>query len=201
VLTGGYPAALFQQLDKDWQTYALSAQENGLGLVVPPVLGIVLTRCASRDAIPTVIADLRIEWSDARKKVWQTVDALKASKTIAESRKIQRELAEASRLFSPSETTLDSRPVRVLWEIVAAAGAGAASAEVSGGHPVIGAATNTIAQVARSVPSLAHEFGPALFGRGAFDLAKRVRRELAESEIHALERLLTDSAKRALGFR
>src|SRR6266850_2461061 len=79
-----YPDSLFEQLDSDWQRYAKSAQQDGLGLLVPPVLGIVLTRCARRDAIPTVIKDLRDEWAESRRKVWQLLDSLRKCQTLKE---------------------------------------------------------------------------------------------------------------------
>jgi hypothetical protein len=194
-----YPEFLFQQLDEEWQRYARQAEQDGLGLLVPPVLGVVLTRCARRDAIPTVIRDLRAEWSDARRKVWSLLDALRVCRTLGEAVEIRRELSEASRLFAPRRTDLDSRPVRILWEVVAAAGAGAIIGQLSGGHPGIGLASGVLSR-ASSVAALVHEFGPAMFGRGAFDLACRVSRAVSQVESDALPRLLTDLEKQKLGF-
>lgn len=196
-----YPELLFQNLDEKWQQYARQVDEDGLRLLIPPVLGIVLTRCARRDAIPSVIKDLRDEWSGARQKVWNLLDTLRVCRTLGEAVEIRNELAEASRLFSPERTEIDTRPLRVFWEILAAAGAGAGVAQLSGGNPIIGAATNTLGQVARSVPTLAHEFGSALFGRGAFDFARRVRRAVSQVELDALPRLLSDAERQTLGFR
>jgi hypothetical protein len=198
--TQRYPEELFRQLDADWQRYAQRAAEDGVGLLVPPVLGIVLTRCARRDAIPTVLRELRDEWAGARRKVWQLLDALRTCRTIGEALEIREELSEASLLFSPVTTELDTNPVRVLWEIAAAGAAGAATARLSGGRVVIGAAANTVAQLARSLPALAHELGPAIFGRGAFDLARRVHRAAAQVEFEALPRLLTPAEKERLGL-
>jgi hypothetical protein len=162
-----YPEELFRGLDKDWQSYAHEVEQDGLGLLIPPVLGIVLTRCARRDAIPTVIRDLRDEWADASKKVWEMLDALRKSRTLKEAQEIRRGLSEASRLFSPGATEADTQPVRALWEILASATAGAVIARLSGVNPVIGAAAGAVGQAARSLPTLARDFGPALFGRGA----------------------------------
>ena len=195
-----YPDLLFKQLDEDWQRYAQSAQKDGLGLLVPPMLGIVLTRCARREIIPTVIQELRDEWAGARRKVWKLLDALRVCPTLGKATEIRRELSEASRLFSPQETEIDSRPVRICWEIMAAAAAGAGIAELSGGNPIIGTVTGTATQLARSVPALAHEFGPALFGRGAFNLANQIRHEVQHIEFDALSRLLTVAEKRKLGL-
>ncbi len=194
-----YPESLFQHLDEDWQRYARQAGQDGLGLRVPPLLGVVLTRCARREAIPTVIRDLRVEWSDARGKVWSLLDALRVSRTLGEAEAIRRELSEASRLFTPQRTDLDSRPVRIFWEVLAAGVAGAIIGQLTGGHPLLGLTTGGLSR-APEVAALIHEFGPAMFGRGGFDLACRVRRAVSQVEYDALSRLLTDTEKRNLRF-
>lgn len=159
----------------------------------------MLTRCARRDAIPIVIRDLRDEWAVARRKIWALLEASRASRTSGEFMAIERELSQASRLFSPQETKLDSHPIRIFWEIIAGTAAGAVIAQLSGGNAGIGAATGTMGQLASKTPGFLHEFGPAVFGRGAFDLAKKVRREVSQVEFDALSKLLTDSEKRKLG--
>jgi hypothetical protein len=199
-VAGRFPEDLFRQLDRDWQDFAERIEQDGLDFLVPPVLGVILTRCARRDAIPAVLRDLREEWSDARRRVWQRLDALRTCRTLREALEIHRELAEASRLFSPSQTEANTRPLRALWEILAAAASGAATGQLAGGSPAIGAATNTLGQLARSLPALAQDFGPALFGRGAFDLARRVRRETASVEFDALRRLLSAEEIQTLGL-
>jgi len=195
-----YPDALFSTLDADWERYVKTAQEDGLGLLVPPVLGIVLSRCAKREAIPMVIKDLRDEWAESRRKVWELLGSLRQSRTLDEAAKIRQELLAASNLFSPSQFEFASRPIRILWDILAAASAGALVAGVSGGNPTKGAVAGTITQIARSAPASLHEFGSALFGRGAFDLANKVRRAASEVEFGALRRLLADGEKKDLGL-
>jgi hypothetical protein len=195
-----FPEDLFRQLDGDWQRYAREAEQDGLDFLVPPVLAIILTRCARRDAIPNVIRDLRDEWADARRKVWGLLDNLRRSRTLREGLEIRKELSEAARLFSPDVKEGYTQPIRVLWEVLAAAGAGAVTAQLSGGKPALGATTGAVAQVARSLPIL-HEFGPALFGRGALDLARRVRKELGRVDLGALPALLSDAERRNLGLR
>lgn len=96
---------------------------------------------------------------------------------------------------------IDTRPVGVLWEIVTAAAAWAGIAALSGMKPGIGAVTGAVAQAARNLPAFTHEFGAMLFGRGAFDLARRVRRAVSKVEFGALPRLLSESERQKLGFR
>jgi hypothetical protein len=193
-----YPEKLFENLDRDWQQFAREADAGEPGLMVPPVLSIILTRCARRDAIPTILKDLRDEWADARAKVWALLNQLKTVHTVGEMQQIQQELAAASRLMSPVQDEIDTKPVRVLWNLIAGGMVGAATALISGGRPSIGAAIGALGMASRSVSPLIYELGPALFGRGAFDLAKRVRQEVMRVEYDALAKLLTDAEKRKL---
>jgi hypothetical protein len=193
-----YPKELFRELDADWQRYAQRLQQDGLHLVVPPVLGIILTRAARRDAIPAIVRDLRDEWADARRKVWNLLDALPKSPTLAEALEIERELSDVSRLFSPESTSMDTSPARILWEILPPAAIGALMARLSGVNPVVGAATGAGAHVARSVAPLAQRLGRELFGLGAFDLARRVRRGTTQVDPGALSRLLSESERQSL---
>jgi hypothetical protein len=55
--------------------------------------------------------------------------------------------------------------------------------------------------MARSLPGFTHEFGTVLFGRGAFDLARRVRRAVSEVELDALPHMLSEAEKHSLGFK
>ena len=103
-----YPNTLFRQLDEDWQHYAKAVMADGFDFLLPPLLGIVLTRSARRDAIPVVIRDLRDEWAGARQKVWNLLDTLRICRTLDEALQIRRELADASRLFSPERKELDT---------------------------------------------------------------------------------------------
>ena len=128
------PEKLFGHLDSSWQDFARKGVDDGFGLLVPPVTGIVLTRCARRDAIPAVAADLRVEWAGARRKVWELLDTLKTCRTLAEALQIKAELAEASKLFAPEKSELDSRPVRVFWDITAGLELGVVVAAMSGGN-------------------------------------------------------------------
>ena len=194
------PETLFSELDANWQQYACDAAKDGLGLLVPPVLGVVLTRCAQRAAIPSVLKDLRNEWSVARRKAWELLDALRSCNSLAEAIEIRNELTKASRLFAPEESEFDTRPVRVFWDITAGIAAGAAIGALSGGRPIVGAVTGGLGQLTRSAPSLLHDFGPALFGRGAFDLARRVRRAVSGIEREALGRLISESERKMLGL-
>jgi hypothetical protein len=193
------PPDLFQHLDEQWHGFASQAASDHLGFLVPPVLGIVLTRCTRRDDIPSVIRDLRDEWAVPRRKVWKFLAEMRNAKTIGQALELRRELTEASKLFAPGVSEFSSRPIRVLWDMAASAVAGAGIAALSGVKPFIGAVTGTITSAARSTPSLLQDFGPALFGRGAFDLARRVQRETSKVEFDSLVRFLSDEEREDLG--
>jgi antitoxin component of RelBE/YafQ-DinJ toxin-antitoxin module len=195
-----YPSDLFKTLDKDWQQFAQKIHEGELGFQVPPVLSIVLSRCARREAIPIVIRDLRDEWATARTKVWNQIRRLKKAQFLAETIEIERELEEASKLFSPFQQKNKTKPIRVLWELFIGGLTGAVIANVSGGDPKIGAAVGVIGKASDELSSRVNDLGSVLFGRGAFDLARRVRKETLQIESSALARLLTEAEKQKLGL-
>ena len=193
-----YPWKLFESLDEAWQLFAQEADAGKVGVILPPVLSIVLSRCSKRDAIPAILKDLRDEWAEPRKKVWTLLAQLKTAPNVQKMRDIKRELVAASQLMSPAQDEIDLRPVRVLWDFAGGGVTGGATALLSGGHPGVGAAIGALGMASRSVLPLIYELGPALFGRGAFDLARRVRKETMLSDYSSLARLLTDKEKEKL---
>lgn len=195
-----YPERLFENLDRDWQQFAREVDLGKIQFVVPPVLSIILTRCARRDAIIDVLNELRYEWADARAKIWALLHRLKSVRTVRDVRKIQQELGAASLLMSPAQNGIGTRAFRVLWDLIAGSAGGAAIAMISGGCPSIGGAIGAVGAASSSVPALIGELGPVLFGRGAFDLARRVREETLGVEYDALAKLLTDAEKSKLGL-
>jgi hypothetical protein len=79
--------------------------------------------------------------------------------------------------------------------------AGAVIEAFSADKPIVGAIVGAIGSAARSTSTLLQEFGPALFGRGAFDLARRVRRETSKVEFDAIARHVSDEEKEDLDHR
>jgi hypothetical protein len=193
-----FPAQFFEHLDADWQAFGERANLGQLGVFVPPILAIILTRSASREAIPIVLHDLRDEWTTARQRIWELVAQLKTARTIAEVSEIERELRVASEKASPFRDS-SSSPFRVFWELLAAWVGGAALTGMAGGNVNVGAAGQVIAQAVRILQGQADSV-QALFGRGAFDLARRVRRETARAEMQSLRNILSQSEREALGL-
>ena len=196
-----FPSIWFENLDQDLQQFAREIDADGINFMVPPVLSIILTRCARRDAIPAVIKDLQAEWADARAKVWALIDRLKTVRTVVEAQEIRRELEAASRLLSPTQSefsiTARSGAVGPCGRWYGWGGYCDGFRWASECWTTLGAVINA---AAKSVPPLMHELGPALFGRGAFDLARRIRQETLRIEYDALARLLTNTEKSKLGL-
>ncbi|HVO23043.1 MAG TPA: hypothetical protein VMW56_05385, partial [Candidatus Margulisiibacteriota bacterium] len=162
-----FPAELFATLDDEWKEYARTADAGQIGPVIPPVLSIVLSRAGSRDRTCTMLQDLRDEWADARAKVWVLVDAMKEAATMQEFSELRRHLNDATPHFSPKRDSNSPRPLRVLWNVLADAGAGAFTASVAGGVPLIGATVGSVrAGVAAAAKTLPESLD-ALLRRGA----------------------------------
>jgi hypothetical protein len=192
-----FPAKLFESLDNDWREYAQRIQSGHLGLVTPPLLSIVLNNCARRDAIPAVVSDIRRDWARARRKIWQLVEDQKNARTLREVNEIDHEFAEASKSLSPTSEAEGSSPLRMLWDIFAAASGGAVTAKLAGGDAKIGALSKAIPQIIGSAAD-----ARSLFHRGAFDLAGRIRNAVSAvgPMPDTLSRFLTESEKQALGY-
>jgi hypothetical protein len=182
---------LFAQCDADLQAFAREAQNAQIGVTVPPVLSIVLSRCGSRDEIISRLLDLREEWKEARDRLWARIEDLQRA-SPAEVRDITRELEQASELLSPSRPSVPIFPSRVLWDLVALGGALYSGSETAG--------TIAAARAVHSVTSELPAAGRYIFRTGAIDLARRVRAELlvANGVPDLLARFLTEGERRAL---
>jgi hypothetical protein len=201
IRAGLYPEKLFQVLDKDWQEYAMATEAGCVGAKIPPILNIILTKCENREDIPDRLKLLREEWTDARKKIWGLLKKLRNAQTLKEAHRIRQELSEASKFFSPLSQQTEISPVRMLWDLFAESGGGAINSVLAGGDPAIGAVAAAGRKYLTNLAQSGKQFGKSLFGRGAFDLARRVRKEvMISSPKNNLSRLLTQSEKNALGL-
>src|SRR6266481_7702658 len=187
-----FPVQLFQNLDEDWKDFSQRLRNATIGPVVPPVMSIVMSRSARRETIPAIISDLRDEWAMARSKVWDLTDQLHTAKTVLHASDILRQLTDASRYFTTLQHESSSHPLQIFWELFVGGFGGAVIGSLAGGSPVIGAATGVVGQAIRTTQKDVN-LGSALFGRGAFDLARRVRREINRVDLNGIQAMLTDS--------
>src|SRR5579862_2714377 len=186
---------LFAKLDGEMADYASGA--DYIGPAIPPVVGIVLTRTANRDRICDVLADLRDEWADARSKVWAIVDAMKHAQTLKELNDLRRQLDSAAAYFSPTPTSDAPRPVRVMANILAETAKEAVTAYTSGGDARLGAMVGAVRASLGAAASALPDSFDAITRRGAFDLARRVRHGVMQTEPMPglLSRFLTTAEK------
>ena len=196
-----FPVRLFETIDTDWTTYARAAEIGKIGPVLPPILSIVLTRCERREHIPMVLRELRDEWADARNQVWELVDKLKASQNLREANEIERQLDEASKYFSPAREGTHMPPLRAIWDVFTTAGGSSIDSAVAGGDPMVGALSAGVREALSITAKSGLAFGRLLFGFGALDLARKVRRETVQVEpmTRLLSRILTPTEKVRLG--
>jgi len=191
-----YPEQLFAALDEDLQDFAREAHKGHLGIKVPAVLSIVLSRCDKRDDILHRLIELREEWRERREVIWALLGTLRDSSDESEMRKIQKELEYVSNVLSPARPPVPIEPSRVLWDLVSNA-AGLVGAFVSGSGVAEAVA------VTRAAVATAKEMQPAakyIFRVGAIDFARHVRTEIltANKVPDVLDRFMTDKERRAL---
>ncbi|MGO8788322.1 MAG: hypothetical protein ACLQVL_13195 [Terriglobia bacterium] len=175
-LTSQFPEGLLANLDREWTELVRCVGGGEIGLVVPPFLSILLTRCARRDAILNVLESMKNEFREPREKMWSLIHEFKGARTIAEANEIGKELQRAGELMSPAREWPSFCPVRTLWKVVISGISGAAVGGMAG-NPLAGAAGAVFNQVAGVIANDVPEFR-LIFGRGAFDLARRLNRDL-----------------------
>lgn len=197
-----YPDNLFKTLDRDWQEYARAIDNGYFGPNIPPVLGIVLSRCTNREHIPEKLIELRHEWANARNKVWKLLTELRKAETLKKANQIRHNLDEASTYFSPAKGNVSISPLRMFWDLFPEFGGGAIEAAIAGGDPIRGAAAAAGRSILTKVVERGRNFAQLVFGRGAFDLARRIRRGTMKSEstMSLLARFLSQDEKEKLGI-
>jgi hypothetical protein len=182
----GTPSAadVLPGLDAQWRDLIRSV-ERGVGLDLPPLLAVVMSRAQHRDAIVGVIRDLRDEWASPRRKVWELLRVMRHG-SLKERAAASRELEAASALFNPTGPTTTIPVVRAIWEVFSGAAFSIAGSLTGGADPVT-AASGGLGVFLKDALSAMHRedwslVADQLFRRGAFDLARRVRVALADVE-------------------
>jgi len=174
-VTSEIPDAVLNGVEEGWVEMVRSASEGNIGLVVPPFVSILLSRCARRGAILPVLRDMKAEYADGRNRIWDLMNELRNVTSIARAREIRHELEEAARAMNPQNEWPEFFPVRALWKLVMAVVGGAVVGQIAGGHPGAGAAVGAVNQ-AREIMAGANR--RAIFAGGVFDLARRINRDL-----------------------
>ena len=191
------PIGLLRHLDDDVRRLAGQANRGDLGLVMQPFLAIVIGRAGTRDRIVEALVELREEWAEPRRRIWETLHALRHARHFHECEELRRELDRVSRLIR-APGAAGSRPIEVAWQVTTEGFAGALSAWIGSGNPLLGAAVPVALRVAAAAGSL----GPGLFGLGGFGLARAINREVREHEpsVDQLRTLLAEDEKDRLGL-
>ena len=165
---------------------------------MPPFLATVIKRAGGRrDRIVDAVGELREEWSEPRRRAWETLHALRCTSDTEEANGLIRELDEISTAIRAPGIPCVS-PIAIAWQVTTAAGAGAVAAWIASGNPLLGAAVPAAAQAIAAASSL----GYRLFGLGGFGLARSIRREVRiyKPSVDQLSTFLSDSEKRRLGL-
>jgi hypothetical protein len=199
-ITSQFPDGLLANLDREWTELVRSVDGGDIGLAVPPFLSILLSRCARRDAILNVLESMKTEFREPREKMWSLIHAFKGATTIAEANEIRKELQRAGELMSPTREWPSLCPVRTLWKVVVSGLSGAAVGGMAG-NPLAGAAGAAFNQVAGVIGNEVPEFR-LILRRGAFDLARRLNRDLRNIPRmpELLGSILTRAENAALGL-
>ncbi len=119
---------------------------------------------------------------------------------MAEAHEIRQELQRAGELMGPAREWPSLCPVRTVWKVVVS-GIGGAAVGGMAGNPLAGAAGAVLTQVVSVIGNDVPEFR-LIFRCGAFDLARRLNRDLRNIPRmpELLGSILTRTEKAALGL-
>ena len=192
-----YPLALLQHLDADVRQFADQANRGDLGLFVPPFLAVLIRRAGRRDRIVDALIELREEWGEPRRRVWETLHALRRTSDLRVTGRLIREL-EAISIAIRAPGAVGSMPIEVAWRATTEAGAGAVGAWIASGNPLLGAVVPAAGRALAAPGSL----GRRLFGLGGFGLARSIVGEVRsyKPSVDQLRGLLSDDEQRRLGL-
>ena len=140
-------------------------------------------------------AVIRTGWSEPRRRVWETLHALRCASDFEEANALMHQLDEISTVIRAPGVPLFS-PMEIAWQVTTAAGAGALTAWMASGNALLGAAVPAAGRAVAALGSL----GYRLFGLGGFGLARSIRRAVRDYKpsVDQLGTLLSDREKRHL---
>ena len=98
-----YPLKLFSDLDTSWNAVLRDMLGPGIGVTVPPLLAVVLSRARRRNEISSVIRDLREEYANSRRSLWEHLEEMWLAPTLKKQIQLSQKLVKASaNLFAAS---------------------------------------------------------------------------------------------------
>jgi hypothetical protein len=97
-----WPMHLFESLGRQFGEESRLIRGLGLGVTLPPVTALVLSRAKKRDDIPDVLFELRDEYKTSRDTLWEMLDKMWHTKTFLQQTKILRTLTDAADSIFPA---------------------------------------------------------------------------------------------------
>lgn len=91
-----YPRQLFAGLDAKWDSLLKQVLGPGIGISVPPLFACILSRVEKRSDISSAIRDLRGEYDNSRKRLWDYLEEMWCAPTLKKQLKMLAKLEKAS---------------------------------------------------------------------------------------------------------
>jgi hypothetical protein len=97
-----WPNKLFELASLDYEKICRNIRGPGLGVDLPLITAIVLSRAPSRDLIPRAIVDLRDEYEKSRTQLWELLNKMWETDTLANQHEILADIENAAKSIVPS---------------------------------------------------------------------------------------------------
>ncbi|MBN2224712.1 MAG: hypothetical protein JW765_08585 [Deltaproteobacteria bacterium] len=91
-----WPDYLFKTLGEEYKRASEELRGPGMGVTLPPLTALLLSRARTRDDIPVTLRDLREEYTEARDELWSMLSEMWFAPTCEDQLKILRQLSNAA---------------------------------------------------------------------------------------------------------
>jgi hypothetical protein len=91
-----WPAKLLERFGEEFQEAARQLRGPGIGISVPPLVSLVLSRARRRDDVPSVIKEFREEYAEARISLWNLLEKMWEAPTLRAQVQMLRQLESAA---------------------------------------------------------------------------------------------------------
>jgi hypothetical protein len=123
-----WPNALFNRLDEEYREFARAVRGPGVGIELPILTALVLSRASRRDEIPVTIRDIRDSYASDRTALWELLDQMWFARTAREQMRALQILNQAADSIFDAAFPKKFRALSVGWELGKLSLAGAVGA-------------------------------------------------------------------------
>ena len=112
-----WPNALFDRLDEEYRKFARAVRGPGVGIELPVLTALVLSRANHRNNIPETIRDIRESYTPDRTALWERLEQMWYARSAGEQMRSLQGLEKAAESIFKAAFPQKFRAISVGWEL------------------------------------------------------------------------------------